>query len=105
MERNINGAIERILMENKDWDFALLFFDDKKPMLIERASDIKRIGNSDTLMMNSIVMNPFPQSEADAMKQFDMQSYINTTAISAVDFYVERRIKTAPASVLSIVDH
>jgi len=101
MGKNINPAIERLLAKTKDWDFATMFFESKKPVLIERNSDIKRVDGSDTLVMNSLTLNPFPRNEQDAEREFEMQSYLHIDAIAAIDFYVEKRIQTAP--VLSII--
>jgi hypothetical protein len=70
--------------------------------MIERDSDVKRLEDSDVLVMNSIVLNPFPRTEQDAKKEFDMQSYIAISTIVVIDFYTEKRIQTVPVPILSI---
>ena len=102
MEKSIEIAVERLISTNKNWDFATVFFERRNPVRIERDSDIKRLEDSDILVMNSVVLNPFPKNKQDSLKEFDMQSYIAISTIVVIDFYAEKRIQTVPASILSI---
>ena len=102
MEKSIEIAVERLTSAKKDWDFATVFFERRNPVMIERDSDIKRLEDSDMLVMNSVVLNPFPKNKQDSLKEFDMQSYIAISTIVVIDFYAEKRIQTVPASILSI---
>lgn len=105
MEKIISSAaVARLTAKEKDWDFAIIYVHSKQPVMIEKASNVAVMDTEEgsTIVMDSIVLNPVPLTEEDSKKHFNMQSYIKISALTAIDFYTERKIQTV-APILSLV--
>lgn len=100
--------LEKLLSDNKDWDFCILYIEGRAPVLVEKDVDLKMMPIDPllpiTLVMNSISMHPAPRDQQMAQKEFKMVSFFETAKIYAIDFYTESRIQMAPGPVISMVD-
>jgi hypothetical protein len=104
MAKSIEQALARLLGEEKDYSFAVLYLADKSPMLVEPQVKFTRASDDpDFVTMTYFGPAPFPQQK-EVPDTFEINSYFRISEIRSLEFYTKQLIKTSPHGVLSKVD-
>lgn len=94
--------LEALLSPNKEWDFALIIPQGKNPIFCTPDVDIEMVRDNTYLRLTSEAGHPVPQTEAEAKKTYKIISYVQITAIQAIDYYYEQRIVPGPGIMKTV---